>query len=138
MNLLGALLVCGRPILTIGFALVYQTLSISSQAKQSHPQNRLKEASTLTITNFTENIKHICTSIHRLPIFSTRNSETLDIIVQMRKSMVCFAKARGLSLRTGAQTMLYLSLISLFFYFCVRVSFNITNDISITGKAKNK
>ena len=64
-----------------------------------------------------------CTTIHRYPIFSTRYSVmckvytgycgTSEIEHGLCACMVDnpLAKARGLSLRTGTQTMLYLSLV---------------------------
>ena len=64
-----------------------------------------------------------CTTIHRYPIFSTRYSVmctvyTGDCGTSEVEHCMCactvdnpLAKARGLSLRTGAQTMLYLSLV---------------------------
>ena len=64
-----------------------------------------------------------CTTIHRYPIFSTRYSVMCKVytgylgISQIEHGLCActvdnpIAKARGLSLRTGAQTMLYLSLI---------------------------
>ena len=69
-----------------------------------------------------------CTTIHRYPIFSTRYSVMCKVYtgycgtseiehglcactVDNPRALNPRAKARGLSLRTGAQTMLYLSLI---------------------------
>ena len=66
----------------------------------------------------------ICTTIHRYPIFSTRYSIMCKVYTgycgtSEIKHGLCactvdnpLAKARGLSLRTGAQTMLYLSLVN--------------------------
>ena len=63
-----------------------------------------------------------CTTIHRYPIFSTRYSVTCNVYNGYHGTSeiehgLCactvdnpLAKARRLSLRTGAQTMLYLSL----------------------------
>ena len=63
-----------------------------------------------------------CTTIHRYPIFSTRYSVMCKVYTgycgtSEKEHGLCactvdnpLAKARGLSLRTGAQTMLYLSL----------------------------
>ena len=65
---------------------------------------------------------YICTTIHRYPIFSTRYSVRCNVYTDYCGTSeiehgLCactvdnpLAKARGLSLRTGAQTMLYLSL----------------------------
>ena len=67
----------------------------------------------------------ICTTIHRYPIFSTRYSVMCKVYTgycgtsEIEHGLYActvdnpLAKARGLSLRTGAQTMLYLSLNSL-------------------------
>ena len=67
-----------------------------------------------------------CTTIHRYPIFSTRYSVMCKVYTGYCSTSeiehgLCacvvdnpLAKARGLSLRTGAQTMLYLSLVHLF------------------------
>ena len=64
-----------------------------------------------------------CTTIHRYPIFSTRHSVMYKVYTgycgtsEIEHGLCActvdnpLAKARGLSLRTGAQTMLYLSLI---------------------------
>ena len=57
--------------------------------------------------------KSICTIIHRYPILSTRYSVMCKVYTGYCGTSeiehgLC-AKARGLSLRTGAQTMLYLS-----------------------------
>ena len=69
--------------------------------------------------------KWSCTTIHRDPIFSTRYSVICKIyteyhgISEMEHGLCACtvdnprAKARGLSLRTGAQTMLYLSLVEI-------------------------
>ena len=63
------------------------------------------------------------TTIHRYPIFSTRYSVMCKVYTDYGATSeiehgLCactvdnpLAKARGLSLRTGAQTMLYLSLV---------------------------
>ena len=63
----------------------------------------------------------LCTTIHRYPIFSTRYSVMCKVYTGYCGTSeiehgLCdctfdnpLAKARGLSLRTGAQTMLYLS-----------------------------
>ena len=63
----------------------------------------------------------LCTTIHRYPIFSTRHFVTCKVYTGHHGTSeiehgLCactvdnpLAKARGLSLRTGAQTMLYLS-----------------------------
>ena len=72
----------------------------------------------------------ICTTIHRYPIFSTRFSVMCKVYTgydgtsEIEHGLCActvdnpLAKARGLSLRTGAQTMLYLSLFRhLFFAF---------------------
>ena len=65
-----------------------------------------------------------CTTIHRYPIFSTRYSVMCKVYTgycgtsEIEHGLCActvdnpLAKARGLSLHTGAQTMLYLSLIS--------------------------
>ena len=65
--------------------------------------------------------KTTCTTIHRYPIFSTRYFVMCKVYTghhgtSMIKHGLCnctvnnpLAKARGLSLHTGAQTMLYLS-----------------------------
>ena len=70
--------------------------------------------------------KVCCTTIHRYPIFSMRYSVMCKVYTgyhgtgEMEHGLcVCtvdnpLAKARGLSLRTGAQTMLYLSLVRVF------------------------
>ena len=64
-----------------------------------------------------------CTTIHRLPIFITRYSVLCKVYTgycgtsEIEHGLCAcvvdnpLAKARGLSLRTGAQTMLYLSLV---------------------------
>ena len=64
----------------------------------------------------------ICTTIHRYPIFSTRYSVMCKVYTgycgtsEIEHGLCAYtvdnhlAKARGLSLRTGAQTMLCLSL----------------------------
>ena len=64
-----------------------------------------------------------CTTIHRYPIFSTRYSVMCKVYTgycgtsELEHGLCActvdnpLAKARGLSLRTGAQTMLYLSLV---------------------------
>ena len=64
-----------------------------------------------------------CTTIHRYPIFSARYSILCKVYTGYHGTSgiehgLCactvdnrLAKARGLSLRTGAQTMLYLSLV---------------------------
>ena len=64
-----------------------------------------------------------CTTIHRYPIFSTRHSIMNKVYTgycgtsEIEHGLCActvdnpLAKARGLSLRTGAQTMLYLPLI---------------------------
>ena len=66
----------------------------------------------------------LCTTIHRYPIFSTRYSVMCKVYTgycgtsEIEHGLCActvdnpLAKARGLSLRTGAQTMLYLSLVS--------------------------
>ena len=66
-----------------------------------------------------------CTTFHRYPIFSTRYSVMCKVYTgycgtsEIEHGLCActvdnpLAKARGLSLRTGAQTMLYLSLITL-------------------------
>ena len=66
-------------------------------------------------------INNLYITIHRYPIFSTRYSVTCKVHTGCHKTReiehgLCactvdnpLAKARGLSLRTGAQTMLYLS-----------------------------
>ena len=66
----------------------------------------------------------ICTTIHRYPIFSTRYSVMCKVYTgycgtsEIEHGLCActvdnlLAKARGLSLRTGAQTMLYLSLVN--------------------------
>ena len=68
--------------------------------------------------------KRICTTIHRYPNFCMRNSVMCKVYTgycgtSEIKHGLCactifnpLAKARGLSLRTGAQSMLYLSLVS--------------------------
>ena len=65
-----------------------------------------------------------CTTVHRYPIFSMRYSVMCKVYTgycgtrEIEHGLCActvdnpLAKARGLSLRTGAQTMLYLSLIS--------------------------
>ena len=65
--------------------------------------------------------KRLCTKIHRNPIFSTRYSVMRAVYTGYHGTSETelglysctvdnpLAKARGLSLRTGAQTMLYLS-----------------------------
>ena len=67
--------------------------------------------------------KRRCTTIHRYPIFSTRYSVIYKVYSSYCGTSgiehgLCackvdnpLAKAQGLSLRTGAQTMLYLSLV---------------------------
>ena len=67
--------------------------------------------------------KYYCTTIHKYPIFSTRYSVMCKVYTGFYGTSeiehgLCactvdnpLAKARGLSLRTGAQTMLYLSLV---------------------------
>ena len=64
-----------------------------------------------------------CTTIHRYPTFSTRYSVMCKVYTgycgtsEIEHGLCActvdnpLAKARGLSLRTGAQTMLYLSLV---------------------------
>ena len=64
-----------------------------------------------------------CTTIHKYPIFSTRYSVMCKVYTgycgtsEIEHGLCActvdnpLAKARGLSLRTGAQTMLYLSLV---------------------------
>ena len=66
----------------------------------------------------------VCTTIHRYPIFSTRYSVMCKVYTgycgtsEIEHGLCActvdnpLAKARGLSLRTGAQTMLCLSLVS--------------------------
>ena len=81
-----------------------------------------------------------CTTFHRYPIFSTRYSVMCKVYTgycgtsEIEHGLCActvdnpLAKARGLSLRTGAQPMIYLPLISspnhqeLFIRFTVRVS----------------
>ena len=70
---------------------------------------------------YNEMNNHLCTTIHRYPIFSTRYSVMCKVYTgycgtSETEHGLCaltvdnpLAKARGLSLRTGAQTMLYLS-----------------------------
>ena len=67
-------------------------------------------------------VNALCTTIHRYPIFSTRYSVMCNIYIgycgasEIEHGLCActvdnpLAKARGLSLRTGEQTMLYLSL----------------------------
>ena len=76
----------------------------------------------------------ICTTIHRYPIFSTRYSVICKVYTghcgtsEIEHGLCActvdnpLAKARGLSLRTGAQTMLYLSLI-FFTYSLILINF---------------
>ena len=68
---------------------------------------------------------HTCTTIHRYPIFCTRYSVMCKVYTgycgtsEIEHGLCActvdnpLAKARGLSLRTGAQTLLYLSLVRL-------------------------
>ena len=68
-----------------------------------------------------QTIKLSCTTVHRYPIFSTRYSVMCKVYTgycgtsEIENGLCActvdnpLAKARGLSLRTGAQTMLYLS-----------------------------
>ena len=70
----------------------------------------------------------MCTTINRCPIFSTRYSEMCKVYTcyhgtsEIEHGLFAFsvdnplAKARGLSLRTGSQAILYLSHTSSFFY----------------------
>ena len=72
---------------------------------------------------------HFCITFHRNPVFSKRYSVLCKVFTGYHGTSeiehgLCactvdnpLAKARGLSLRTGAQTMLYLSLIPRFEYF---------------------
>ena len=79
----------------------------------------------LYIVEITRSItKTICTTIHRYPIFSTRYSVMCKVYTgycgtnEIEHGLCActvdnpLAKARGLSLPTGAQTMLYLSLVN--------------------------
>ena len=66
-------------------------------------------------------INKVCTTAYRYPIFSTRYSVICKVYTgycgttEIEHGLCAYtvnnplAKARGLSLRTGAQTMLYLS-----------------------------
>ena len=75
------------------------------------------------LSGFHVTVASNCTTIHRYPIFSTRYSVMCKVYTgycgtsEIEHGLCActidnpLAKARGLSLRTGAQTMLYLSLI---------------------------
>ena len=76
---------------------------------------------TAVVGNNAHPIKGNCTTIHRYPILSTRYSVMCKVYTgycstsEIENGLCActvdnpLAKARGLSLRTGAQTMLYLS-----------------------------
>ena len=82
-----------------------------------------------------------CTTTHRHPIFSTRYSVMCKVYNGYRGTSeiehglcVCtvdnpraLALAQGLSLRTGAQTMLYLSLMAHLRSYCSRITKDIHN-----------
>ena len=85
----------------------------------------------IKIENTIDTCKMNCTKIHRYPIFSTRYSVMCKVYTgycgtsEIEHGLCActvdnpLAKARGLSLRTGAQTMLYLSHRNQYFIICM-------------------
>ena len=93
------------------FCEIQESWDFWSEMRFSHNKNKKKL------------IKGNCTTIHKYPIFSMRYFVLCKVYTEYHGTSeiqhglwACtvdnpLAKARGLSLRTGAQTMLYLSLI---------------------------
>ena len=80
--------------------------------------NHLAKARGLSLRTVAQTMLYLtCTTIHKYPIFSTRYSVMCKVYtgycgtseIEHGLCACTEAKARGLSLRTGAQTMLYLT-----------------------------